>query len=949
MTLDRDTARRLATLDRADATKLLVELGLMTPGGLDQLLAESAALIRDDPAIGMQLAELVRVSAEPAGSPIAVARATYLLAQARAADGDMAEAIELIDAARATFERLGSAPEALRTNLGRSQALNEMGRHDEALDACREILARVVLTGVNDEPELIRLVAAAHQNSGLCLELSGRFEESLDEYAAAEAGYELLDDVRALAEVTYDRGLVLLTIGQHAAALNALQRAAHTFRDGGYRSLLVMALANTAEVQLHRGEYQQCLASLAEATQALDGISSPGGEQVRLLVAANAYLALNLLPEALSTFAEAIGTIDGTDWVIDRARARWGHGLALARAGRTEDALDALVAASEQFKRSGKSSWLAEVLVDEARLRATHGEPERARQVGSEALAIAQQGTTGHLRAQLVLAELANVDEPSHADDSIERLQAAVNAANELGLEPLVAVAYHALGRCLTSLARFDEAEEALRTAVQKVEGLRDGVGHELVLARFLDDKLSPYEDLLAVLVARNESPAEALRVGEQAKSRTLTDIVSGLVDPSTRRPLTTSGAVDADLRAIYGEMFSGHVAADSDRSTLLRHRLQELEAQRDIARLSTLSGPGSGTVGASPVHNAHREPGTILISYARAADAIHAFVIDGDSVNMVAHVSTFSTLSDLLGRLNRQSDRFRLGNDVIARHLIQMEHATKSVLRAMHAELIEPLLSLIANTRPTRIVIIPDSLLHDVPFHALWNGTSYLLDDYEIVYAPSLETMRHLPPRRRGKAVVVGVADELAPMVEDEVDAIGNAINAATRLTGRAASWAAVESSLVGAAHVHLAGHALFRPDNPMYSAIRLSDRWVTAADLFGIDLEGATVVLSACETARTHQARSPEINGFVRAFLGAGASTVIASQWTADDRATALFMEHFYARLRDTNPANALRIAQQQVAVRWPHPYFWAPWILVGRAEQLTFGATSPNADVS
>jgi CHAT domain-containing protein len=74
-----------------------------------------------------------------------------------------------------------------------------------------------------------------------------------------------------------------------------------------------------------------------------------------------------------------------------------------------------------------------------------------------------------------------------------------------------------------------------------------------------------------------------------------------------------------------------------------------------------------------------------------------------------------------------------------------------------------------------------------------------------------------------------------------------------------------------------------------------------------------------------------------------------VIASQWTADDRATALFMEHFYSLLTDTNPANAVRIAQQRVAAQWPHPYFWAPWIVVGNAEHVPISSSPPSPDVT
>jgi CHAT domain-containing protein len=928
MSIDRDVARRLAELDRHDAMRMLDELHLMSASGLDQLLTEAASLIRDDPAIGASLAELARDAATAAGTPIAIPRATYLLAQAKAGSGDMTVALGMIETARAGFDALGSAAEALRTNLGKTQVLNEMGRHPEALQACAEILTEATRSSSAGSPAMLELVAAAHQNSGLCLVMSGQYETALYHYGEAEAGYQTLGAERALAEVTYDRGLALLILGQHAEALDSLQRATDAFRRGGYRALLAMASTNTAEVRLHRGEFQQSLTALAEAAEALVDISSPTGEQTRLLTAARAYLALNLLPEALATFMDALAALDGTDMAIDRARARWGLGLTLAKLGRLDEATQALDDAIDQFRRSGHSSWLAEVMVDQAQMLRTAGVLSGARRAAAQAVEIAETGTPAHLRARLLMAELTD------AEVGADVLLSVVDDAQTLALAPLLAMAEHALGQRLLASGNLDGAEAALRTAVQLVEELRGGLASELVLTRFLDDKLSPYEDLLSVLVARAATPSAVLAVAEMAKSRTLTDIVSGLVDRQSQHRAPESEALDADLRALYGELFSGQIEPAGARSALLHRRVQVLEARRDVARLQeTAADARHDTV--PSVTRAPNTPGTPAISYAQAGESIHAFVIDDTSVEMVADISSTSTVVALVEKLQRQWALFNLGYDAVARHLPQLEQSTKAVLRQLFTELIAPLETLLRRSASTAYVVVPDGILYDVPFHALWDGASYLLDRYEIAYAPSMETLHRLPARRVGPSLVIGVADDLAPLVEDEAAAAANRLPESTSLLGRNATWAAIEPLIAGAAHIHLAGHAVFRPDNPMYSALKVEDRWITAADLLRLDLDGATVVLSACETARTQHGRTAEINGFVRGLLGAGAATVIASQWTADDRATTRFMELFYDHLQGATPSHAARVAQQRTAREWPHPYFWAPWIVVGRPD--------------
>ena len=923
MSLDRDAAERLAGLDRREAITELAALGLLDDDGLRAVLDQAGALVRDDPEVGVRLAQLVRDCAVPAGAPLATPRATYLMAQAKAAEGEMHVALELIDEARERFDTLGRRTEALRTNLGRAQVLNEVGRHADALASCREILEDTELNAAAGDPTIVELLAAAHQNCGLCLELTGQFEAALDHYAAAETGYAGIGATRAVAEVTYDRGLVLLALGQHADALTALSRAASTFREGGFRALLAMALTNVAEVHLHRGEYQLCLDALGEANDALSDISSPVGQHVRQLTAARAYSALHLWPEAQQSFTQALAFLDERDLAIERARARWGLGVVLAAMGSHDDAAAALADAADQFTRSGQSAWQAGVLIDLALLERTIGNRSTAVAYAKQAVDVAPDGSPGHLRARLLVADLTVGDEPTAT------YRALSVAADQLGLAPLSAAVHHGLGRHLASIGQFAEAEAALRMAAAEIEELRGGLRHETTLTHFFDDSENPHEDLVDVLVSAGASAPEVLMIGEQAKSRTLGEIVRGLVTRAQPQSVEID-SVDDDRRAIYGELFSGDVQPGSDRHELLQRRLRDLEARRrmrDIAAVAPARQIGEPSVYADLA----LPDGAVAVSFVRSNDVLHVFVIEGSSVIRAPSVVHADQLGELVGRLRRQWDKFRLGHDVLRRHLSQLHRATNDVLHEMHQLVIAPIEPLIDNAE--HLIFVPDGAAHDTPFAALFDGTKHLVDRFTISTAPSLATLAHLPARNHGTALVMGVADELAPLVEDEVRAVGARLPGSTMLIGADATWTAARHAMTTAHHLHIAGHTIFRPDNPMFSAIKLADGWVTAADLLTAHLDGATVVLSSCDSARTQNRGTAEINGFVRSFLGAGAATVVASQWSADDHATAALMDTFYRHLASEPPASALRLAQRALAETWPHPYYWAPWTLAGR----------------
>jgi CHAT domain-containing protein len=103
---------------------------------------------------------------------------------------------------------------------------------------------------------------------------------------------------------------------------------------------------------------------------------------------------------------------------------------------------------------------------------------------------------------------------------------------------------------------------------------------------------------------------------------------------------------------------------------------------------------------------------------------------------------------------------------------------------------------------------------------------------------------------------------------------------------------------------------------------------------EIYELQLNADMVVLSACRTARGKEISGEGVMGLIRAFLFAGTHSVVASLWNVPDESTATLMEHFYAEAReeDTDKAEALRRARIELMKTYPHPFYWAPFILVG-----------------
>jgi len=117
------------------------------------------------------------------------------------------------------------------------------------------------------------------------------------------------------------------------------------------------------------------------------------------------------------------------------------------------------------------------------------------------------------------------------------------------------------------------------------------------------------------------------------------------------------------------------------------------------------------------------------------------------------------------------------------------------------------------------------------------------------------------------------------------------------------------------------------------MFSSVKLYDGWLTAADVMQLDLKASVVTLSACESGRGTVLQGDEVIGLPRAFLGAGATAVVVSLWLVHDETTVMLMTNWYNRLSEgLGRAAALRAAQQALREHYPHPYYWAPFILIG-----------------
>ena len=169
-------------------------------------------------------------------------------------------------------------------------------------------------------------------------------------------------------------------------------------------------------------------------------------------------------------------------------------------------------------------------------------------------------------------------------------------------------------------------------------------------------------------------------------------------------------------------------------------------------------------------------------------------------------------------------------------------------------------------------------------------------------------------------------------------------------RLHGGDATEARVLATLASRSSwraVHFACHGILDERRPEWSSLALTpaagdDGLFSVLEIVGLAVPTELAVLSACETGRGASVSGEGLLSLSSAFLHAGARRVIASLWKVDDEATRALMSKFYELWDPTagsglSAAAALREAQAFVRghEKWAHPYYWAAWVLWGRAD--------------
>lgn len=827
-----------------------------------------------------------------------------------------------------------------------------LGNHREALKLAT--MARKVLRAHHEEEQLAEL----ETNVGnLYCYLLNQYRKALRYYQRAWQILHRLGREVSLARVGYNMANALTDLDCTAEALSLYRHSTEIYRKHNMLVYAGQAEYNIAYLLLRQGQYNESLNHYFKVRDRQQELGDDVSVAWCNMDLAELYLQLSVYEESASLAMAARKSFLAFENIFKAAWAQTLGGLALAGLGRLESARRELSAALEDFSRQSSRVMvgLLHTYLADLEIRAGNYQLAGANAKEAERIFLAEHLSTKVALARLLQAKLAYLT--GDLTRAQQLLRAVKQKAEEYSLSWLK-YECHYLKACLHESA--GEQEEALAEFTHTIELIgqtRSHLGCDELKSAFLRDKMDIFEQAISFSLKHGDHE-KTLWFVEQAKSRSLADLLSHYVERELAGQLTSP-----ELRNQFHEILNslnwfrsaqqlkreaGCENNVNDRSQMALsekqlHYEQELKEilrriQLEHASYAQLQSPATITLSEiQQTLNADE----ILVEYFGCNGMLSAFIITQTETTLLRNLISETQLSELLQGWQFQMEKFQLGQAYIHRHLARLSATTNEYLHQMYKYLILPWANQLINkgsaVENSKLIIIPHGLLHYVPFQALFNGTKYLIEDYDLSYAPSLTVYQLCNNKQvndQGPILIFGLDDESAPEIAYEVKAIAQLQPDSFVLSGKQATIQNLKQYGPHCRILHLATHGVVRPDNPLFSYLKMADGELSFYNTFDLKLNAQLITLSACNTGINHIFPGDELHGLMRGFLYAGTPSLIVSLLEADDRATSNLMINFYRQLLDGISLRAAFCqAQREMIKEWQHPYYWSAFILIGK----------------
>jgi CHAT domain-containing protein len=557
--------------------------------------------------------------------------------------------------------------------------------------------------------------------------------------------------------------------------------------------------------------------------------------------------------------------------------------------------------------------------------------------------------TAGSFRQSLADAEFALADiyrQRGKLADAELHAERAVRSTRHSGMLSALPIQMQVLAALKTAEGKYREADLLYRKAADEVDALllSTPLSSKVALLKSTSDI---YIQHFALVADHLPDVDAAYNIVERVRGRSIADLLrSGLL-----RNTSDAEAIEHEISGLRLQLAKAtseaEIARIRNQLFLAQHKRWIASSdltpfRRNVDRILPL-----GTV------EQHLDTSDVLVEYVAGQSRFYAITITRNGARLVGLKPT-SAITMLASNFL----------DAVRSKQTAIEEGS-----ALYAALFGPLSEIDTHSH---LIVVPDGLLHSVPFAALVDERRRLVETHTIVRAPSASThvllQEPMPRTGEGILAVGGVlynpdTTRIAKLRGYEDEPLGNLPGSRDEALAAAAALRpvmksdllldqnATESAFKGAQLparevIHLSVHGTASPDDAEKAALVFlsdakanEDGILEVPEIVRLRLHSDLVVLSACDTAIGMLQGEEGVSNLARAFLLAGARTVVSTLWSIDDSFSATLMKTFYSALASGHSkSDSLVSAQRTVLRRFSEtavPYYWAGYVIEGSAD--------------
>ncbi|CCI08024.1 CHAT domain-containing protein [Microcystis aeruginosa] len=860
------------------------------------------------------------------------------------------------------------------------------------------LVATVTLPVVNGKlSSLVPAVIAQNTNAreaeadrlserGIQQAKKGQFREALQSLEKALQIYREIKNRQGEADSLNNLGLVYKSLGQYQKAIDFYQQSLAIKREIGDRQGKAYSLGSLGNAYIHLGQYQKAIKYQQKSLAIAREIGDRRGEAVSLGGLGNAYYFLGQYQKAIEyrqqtlTIAREIGD---RQW---EASSLGNLGLTYYFLGQYQKAIEylqqSLAIAREIGGRQGEAASLGNLGISYDSL----GQYARAIEYLQQTLTIVREIKDRQGEAN-ALGSLGNAYYSlGQYQKAIEYQQQSLTINRKIGDRSGEANSLGNLGIAYSSLGQYARAIEYHQQSLAINREIGDRAGEALSLNNLgvayrdnkqpaeaitnLEASLNIYLDMrggllrddrkdflasnertvitLAEVLIQQNQPEKAFEWLNLATTADLADynrlINAKVADPDAQKALDNWNTDNRQLEGMRRQLqdkYSEELAQQIRQFEEKVYKNAEIIGQKypEIAELFETKPTDIAQL------QKNIAPDTLVIQPVPLRDKVALFLVTREKLIVIQSDAKRDELNKLVSEYRTQlADHKNSDVDVTGGKLYEI--------------LIRSIESQIASSSPKNIAIIASGQLRYIPFETLYDkkNDQVLLEKYPIYYLTRISTST--PPATERKPLQ-GLAfanpkptQEELKGTEIEAETISKIFPGSEKYLGTNATLDIFKKQAFRFSILHLGTHGCFDlagcPNLGMQANTILfaNNQQYNIADAALLGLKNTELItLSACQTAKEANADGQEISGLAYVLERAGAKSVIASLWNAPDgkkfedksyeAINSIMMAEFYQNLqKGMSKSASMREAKLSLIEKYPHPYFWSPFILIGAA---------------